>query len=300
MMRRDRTQKGNRVTTYSRMRWDVDNGIAALTLNRPQKLNAFDVTMGRELEDVFLDHARSDDVRAVVVTGARRAFCAGRDLSVEGNVFGLDESLQQVVEEFRAAYDQPPYHDSVEDTGGRVAVAIYALDKPVMAASNGPAVGVGATMTLAMDVRLASSHAQIGFVFGKLGIVAEATSTWFLPRSVCIQQALEWIYRGDILTADEALTGRLLRNVHEPAELVPVARELARSSTNNRSPVAIAFARQLRYRGCGAVDSLGAHLAESLAMYWTSITNGKEGIAAFGEKRAARFGQGTSSKPVVC
>lgn len=287
------------MTNFSRIGWEVEEGIATLTLNRPEKLNAVDVTMGRELEQVFLDDARSDDVRAVVVTGAGRAFCAGMDLSIEGNVFGLDESIRPSGEEFRDNYDQAPYQDGVRDIGGRIALAIYSLDKPVIAAINGAAIGVGATMTLAMDVRLASSNAKIGFVFTKLGIVPEATSTWFLPRIVGIQQALEWIYRADVLTADQALTGRLVRSVHGVDDLLPAALELARCFTNNCSPVAIGLARQLLYRGCGAVNPLEAHLAESLAMYWTSMGDGKEGVAAFREKRTARFGDEISRVPSI-
>src|SRR4051795_8406756 len=210
--------------SYETLEWAVDDdGIATLTLARPDRLNAFDLTMARELEQVFLTDARSDEVRAVVVTGAGRAFCAGMDLAVEGNVFGLDESVRPTPAEFRAAYDRAPYQDGVRDTGGRVTLAIHALPKPVIAAINGPAVGIGATMTLAMDLRLASTSARIGFVFGRLGIVPEAASTWFLPRIVGIQQALEWVYSADILTADQALAGRLVRSLHEPDDLVGAA-----------------------------------------------------------------------------
>ena len=160
--------------------------------------------MARELEQVFLTDARDDEVRAVVVTGSGRAFCAGMDLSAEGNVFGLDESVQPTPEDLRDHLTEEPYHDGVRDTGGRVTLAIHALPKPVIAAINGPAVGIGATMTLGMDLRLASTKARIGFVFGRLGIVPEAASSWFLPRIVGIQQALEWVYSADILTAEQA------------------------------------------------------------------------------------------------
>ena len=171
--------------TYETLDWQVDaDGVATVTLTRPDALNAFDLTMARELESVFRTELRSDDVRAVVVTGAGRAFCAGMDLSAEGNVFGLDESLRPTPEEFRAAYDEAPYDAGVRDTGGKVTLAVHALPKPVIAAINGPAVGIGATMTLAMDLRLASTKAKIGFVFGRLGIVPEAASSWFLPRIV--------------------------------------------------------------------------------------------------------------------
>lgn len=288
------------MTSYETLLWDVDDhGVATLTLHRPDQLNAFSVTMARELEQVFRTDAASDDVRAVVVTGAGRAFCAGMDLSADGNVFGLDESLRPDPAEFRAAYDRAPYDDGVRDTGGKVTLAIHALPKPVIAAINGPAVGIGATMTLAMDLRLASSKARIGFVFGRLGIVPEAASSYFLPRIVGLQQALEWVYSADILTADQALAGRLLRSVHEPDELLPAAQELARSFVDGRSPVALALAKQLLHRGAAAADPLEAHLNDSLAMYWTSLGDGKEGVAAFREKRAPEFTGRASDLPPV-
>ncbi|MBM7519283.1 crotonase/enoyl-CoA hydratase family protein [Nocardioides nitrophenolicus] len=285
---------------YETLTWHVDDdGIATLTLHRPDALNAFDLTMARELLQVFLTDARDDAVRAVVVTGSGRAFCAGMDLSADGNVFGLDESLAPTPEDFRAAYDEAPYADGVRDTGGKITLAIHALPKPVIAAINGPAVGIGATMTLAMDLRLASTKARIGFVFGRLGIVPEACSSWFLPRIVGIQQALEWVYSADILTAEQALAGRLVRSVHEPDELLPAAYELARSFVTDRSPVALGLAKQLLYRNSAAADPLEAHLTDSLAMFWTSIGDGKEGVAAFLEKRAPRFTGKASELPRI-
>lgn len=276
--------------TFETLRWEVDaDGVGTLTLHRPDHLNAFDLTMARELERFFREDAWDDAVRAVVVTGAGRAFCAGMDLNAEGNVFGLDESLRPSVADFRASYDEAPYEMGVRDTGGKVTLAIHALPKPVIAAINGPAVGIGATMTLAMDLRLASTKARIGFVFGRLGIVPEAASTWFLPRIVGIQQALEWVYSADILDADAALAGRLVRSVHEPEDLVPTAQELARSFVVDRSPAALGLAKRLLYRNSAAADPLEAHLSDSLAMYWQSIGDGKEGVAAFLEKRTPRF-----------
>jgi enoyl-CoA hydratase/carnithine racemase len=286
--------------SYQTLDWAVDeDGIATLTLNRPDQLNAFDLTMARELEQVFRTDAWGDDVRAVVVTGAGRAFCAGMDLSAEGNVFGLDETLRPTVEEFRERYDEAPYDQGVRDTGGKVTLAIHALPKPVIAAINGPAVGIGATMTLAMDLRLASTKARIGFVFGRLGIVPEAASSWFLPRIVGIQQALEWVYSADILDAETVLAGRLVRSVHEPDELLPAAYDLARSFVVGRSPVALGLAKRLLYRNSAAPEPLEAHLSDSLAMYWTSIADGKEGVAAFLEKREATFTGRASDLPAV-
>ncbi len=276
-----------------------DDGIGLLTLSRPDQLNAFNVTMARELEQFFLGEARSDDVRAVVVTGAGRAFCAGMDLSAEGNVFGLDESLSPTPESLREHFDSPEYADGVRDTGGRVTLAIHALGKPTIAAINGPAVGIGATMTLAMDLRLASTSARIGFVFGRLGIVPEACSSWFLPRIVGLPTALEWVYSADILSAEQALEGRLVRSLHEPDDLVPAAVELARSFVVDRSPVALALAKQLLYRNSAAADPLEAHLSDSLAMFYASIGDGKEGVAAFKEKRTPSFASKASQTPRV-
>lgn len=285
---------------FETLRWEVDaDGIGTVTLHRPDQLNAFDLTMAGELEELFRTTAASDDVRAVVVTGAGRAFSAGMDLTAEGNVFGLDERLRPSVAEFRERYAEEPYATGVRDTGGKVTLAIHALPKPVIAAINGPAVGIGATMTLAMDLRLASTRARIGFVFGRIGIVPEAASTWFLPRIVGIQQALEWVYSADILDADAALAGRLVRSVHEPDDLLPAAYDLARSFVVGRSPAALGLAKRLLYRNSAVADPLEAHLSDSLAMYWQSIGDGKEGVAAFLEKREPRFTGRASELPEV-
>ncbi|MBJ7336132.1 crotonase/enoyl-CoA hydratase family protein [Mycolicibacterium sp.] len=286
--------------SYETLLWDVDDdGIATLTLHRPDALNAFDVTMARELEDVFLHAAREDAVTAVVVTGSGKAFCAGMDLSADGNVFGLDESLRPTPAEFREHLTEPPYHDGIRDTGGRLTLAIHALPKPVIAAINGAAVGIGATMTLAMDIRLASTKARIGFVFGRLGIVPEACSSFFLPRIVGIQTALEWVYAADILTAEAAYAGRLVRSLHDPDDLLPAAYDLARSFVVGRSPVALGLAKQLLYRNGAASEPLEAHLSDSLAMFYTSIGDGKEGVAAFLEKRDPSFTGRASELPNV-
>ncbi len=266
-----------------------DDGIALLTLNRPDALNSFTVTMAAELEDFFSTQAHQDEIRAVVVTGAGRAFCAGMDLSVEGNVFGLDESLQPTPEDMRDHLTDQPFHNGVRDTGGKVALAINALAKPVIAAINGAAVGVGATMSLAMDFRLVSSAARIGFVFGRIGIVPEACSSWFLPRIVGMQRALELVYTADIISAEEAVEIGLARSLHEPDDLVPAALELARRCTVGRSPAALALTKQLMYRNAAATHPLDAHRADSLAMFYASIGDGKEGVAAFLEKRDPSF-----------
>lgn len=276
-----------------------DDGVTTLLLDRPDRLNAFDLTMARELEAFFLAAAADDAIRAIVVTGSGRAFCAGMDLSAEGNVFGLDETLSPTPEDMQGQLTEEPFQSGVRDTGGKVTLAIHACPKPVIAAINGAAVGIGATMTLAMDIRMASTTARIGFVFGRLGIVPEAASSWFLPRIVGIQQALEWVYSADILTAEQAHAGRLLRSVHEPDDLLDAAQSLARSFVVDRSPVALALAKQMLYRH-GSVDHpLEAHRADSLAMFHTSIADGKEGVAAFLEKRSPQFRGKASETPRI-
>lgn len=282
------------------LRLDLDHdGIATLTLHRPDALNAFTVTMAEELEQFFRAAATDDDIRAIVVTGSGRAFCAGMDLSADGNVFGLDEDAAPTPADLRDRLTEEPFQSGVRDTGGKVTLAIHECPKPVIAAINGPAVGIGATMTLAMDLRLASTKARIGFVFGKLGIVPEAASSWFLPRIVGIQQALEWVYSAEILTAEQALAGRLVRSVHEPDELLDAAYALARSFVVGRSPVALGLAKQLLYRNAAAPHPLDAHRADSLAMWHTSVGDGKEGVAAFLEKREPHFTGRASELPEI-
>ncbi|OZF07781.1 enoyl-CoA hydratase [Rhodococcus sp. 15-1154-1] len=275
---------------YETLDWSVDeDGILVLTLSRPAHLNAFSVTMASELESAFMRVRTDDSVRAVVVTGAGRAFCAGMDLAVEGNVFGLDETLNPTVSDLREHLTEEPFQSGVRDTGGKVTLAIHACDKPVIAAINGPAVGIGATMTLAMDIRMASYDAKIGFVFGRLGIVPEATSSFFLPRIVGLQTALEWIYSADILDAQQALDGRLLRSVHSREELLPAAMDIARKFVVGRSSSALAMARRLIYAGSGSAHPLDAHRRDSLAMWHASVGDGREGVAAFMEKRKPTF-----------
>jgi enoyl-CoA hydratase/carnithine racemase len=283
--------------TYETLEYSVDQGVLTLKLNRPTQLNAFTVEMANELTAAFERASEDDAVGAVVVTGNGRAFCAGMDLSRSGNVFGLDESQRPTHADMQSRLDDPEIFHGVRDTGGRVTLAIYACKKPVIAAINGPAVGIGATMTLAMDIRLASETAKIGFVFGRLGIVPEACSTWFLPRIVGVSQALEWLYSADIFDAQEAQRGGLVRSVLPPDQLLPEAYKLARRFVERRSPVATALMRQMVYRNAAARHPLEAHKVESLAMFYTSVADGKEGVQAFKDKRDAQFEGRASHMP---
>lgn len=282
---------------YTTIDWQLDDGLLTITLNRPEQLNAFTVEMANELVHAFERASLDDAVRVVLVTGAGRAFCAGMDLSRPGNVFGLDESQTPTLDDMHESLEDPAIFDGVRDTGGRVTLAIHACRKPVVGAINGAAVGIGATMTLAMDFRLASEKARIGFVFGRLGIVPEACSSWFLPRIVGLQQALEWVYTGDIFDAEEARRGGLVRSVHAADSLLDDARAFARRLVAGRSPVATAFARQMLYRNSAQPHPLEAHRIDSLAMFYTSIGDGKEGVAAFREKRDAQFSGKASQMP---
>jgi enoyl-CoA hydratase/carnithine racemase len=283
--------------TYTTLAYDVDDRILTLRLNRPDALNSFTVQMAEELEHAFRRASEDDDVAAIVVTGEGRAFCAGMDLTREGNVFGLDESQEPTIADMRERLTEPEIQVGVRDTGGRVALAIYDCKKPVIAAINGPAVGIGATMTCAMDVRLASTKARIGFVFGKIGITPEACSTWFLPRIVGVSRALEMLYSAEIMTAEAAQGTGLVRSVHEPDDLLPAAYDLARKFTTNRSPVATALARQLVYRNMAADHPLRAHESDSLAIFYASREDGKEGVASFLEKRDPEFTGKASAMP---
>ena len=288
---------------YETLDWSVSDRILTLMLNRPDQLNAFTVTMAHELVDAY-DRASADDGGgAIGLTRAGRAFCAGMDLSAEaagevgGNVFGLDEALRPTWEDVQERLDDPEVLHGVRDTGGLVSLAVFRCTKPVVAAVNGPAVGIGATMLLPMDVRLASDRARVGFVFGRLGIVPEAASTWFLPRIVGISRALEWVYSAEVLTAEQAHEGGLVRSVLPPDELLPAAQELARSFVRDRSPVAVALARQMMWRNSAAPHPLDAHRVDSLAMFYTSTGDGKEGVRAFREKRPPRFTSRASQMP---
>jgi enoyl-CoA hydratase/carnithine racemase len=282
---------------YETIDWRIDHGLLWLTLDRPDKMNAFTVQMADELEQAFDRASLDDEIRVIIVTGAGRAFCAGMDLSVGGNVFGLDETLRPTLADLRERFDEEEIRRGVRDTGGRVTLAIARCRKPVIAAINGVAVGIGATMTLAMDFRLASEAARIGFVFGRIGITPEACSTWYLPRLVGLQKALEWVYTADIIAPADAVAAGLVRSVHTPDRLLADAEAFARKLVDGRSPVATALARQMLYRNSAADHPNEAHRIDSLSMFYTSLGDGKEGVAAFLEKRPARFGGRASQMP---
>lgn len=283
---------------YTTIRYEVEeDGLLLLTLNRPDQLNAFTVEMCNELIDAYGLASADDAVRVIVVTGEGRAFCAGMDLSVGGNVFGLDESMTPSMTDLRDRSDDPAIVAGVRDTGGRVALAMYDCLKPIVGAVNGAAVGIGSTMLLPMDFRLASDKARFGFVFGRLGITMEACSSFFLPRLVGLSQAMEWAYRADIFDANEALSKGLVRAVHPADTLLNEARAFARSLVKDRSPVSIALIRQMLNRNSIQSTPWEAHLVESLAMFYTSQADGREGVAAFNEKRAAQFSGKASAMP---
>lgn len=283
--------------TYNTLRYEVDDGLLILTLNRPDMLNAFTVEMANELVEAYARASADDAVKAIVVTGEGRAFCAGMDLSVGGNVFGLDESLTPTLQDLRERFEDPEILHGVRDTGGRVALAMFNCLKPIVGAINGAAVGIGATMTLPMDFRFASEKARIGFVFGRVGITPEACSTWFLPRIVGMAQAMEWLYRADVFTAQEAMDKGLVRAVVPPEQLLATACDFARSLITDRSPVSVALIRQMLYRNSALPNPAEAHRVESLAMFYTSIADGKEGVRAFNEKRDAQFREKASAMP---
>ena len=263
---------------FEEIRYEVADHVLTITLNRPDRLNAFTPTMARELMEAFDASDADDDVRAVIVTGEGRGFCAGADLAGGGSTFDWRE---------RDAGDAGVPRDG----GGQVALRIFDSLKPVIAAINGPAVGVGITMTLPMDVRIAAAGAKIGFVFARRGIVPEACSSWFLPRVVGISQALEWVETGRVFTAEEALAGGLVRSVHPADEVVDVARALALEIAGEAAPVSVALARRMMWTMLGAAHPMEAHRADSRAMFARGQSaDAHEGVTAFLEKRPPRFG----------
>tara|TARA_B100000929_G_scaffold235958_1_gene192584 strand:+ start:39 stop:896 length:858 start_codon:yes stop_codon:yes gene_type:complete len=262
---------------YSTILYDLEDSVLLITLNRPEILNAFNRDMMAEIIDA-LDKADADDnVRAIIVTGAGRGFCAGADLSAGGNTFNAEARDDR----------EDGLH---RDGGGRVSLRIFECKKPIIAAINGAAVGIGATMTLPMDIRLCSTKAKFGFVFARRGIVPEACSSYFLPRVVGISQALEWCYNGRVFPGDEALAGGLVRSVHEPDDLLTAAKVIAREIVDNTSAVSVTLIRQMMWKMLGADHPMEAHKIDSRGIYFAGkAADAKEGVESFLEKRTAKF-----------
>ena len=264
--------------SYEHITLDIADGIATITLNRPDKLNAFTGTMMHEMISAF-DRTDADDaVKAVIVTGAGRGFCAGADLSSGGDTFS------------RGGSDVVGDRGIPRDGGGLLTLRIFESLKPVIGAINGPAVGVGVTMTLPMDIRLASEDARFGFVFARRGIVPEACSSYFLPRLVGIQQATEWVFTGRVFPAAEAKEAGLVRSVHAPADLLPAATALAREIADNTAPVSVALSRRMLWRMLGASHPMDAHRVDSRGiMERGRSADSREGVVSFLEKRPAAY-----------
>ncbi len=269
------------MTDYTQITVAKADGVATITLNRPEKLNAYTRTMGEEIMAAMDDIDADDAVRAVIFTGSgERAFCAGADLTPEGGgqVFSSGDAVETLSD------------PRVRDGGGLLTLRLFESKKPLISACNGVAVGVGATMQLAMDIRLASSTARYGFVFARRGIVPEAASSWFLPRIVGISQALEWCYTGRIFDAEEAKAGGLVRSVHAPGDLLDAAQALAREIADNTSAISVAMTRAMMWRLMSADHPMEAHKIDSRAIYRLSRgADAKEGIASFLEKRPAAY-----------
>lgn len=291
---------------YNTLQYQIADSILTLILNRPDRLNAFTVAMADELVDAFHCASEDDEIRVIVVTGAGRAFCAGMDLDAtnsvnnrndDGNVFGLNEALRPTLQSLEDNFNDPAMVSGVRDTGGRVVLAIFDCKKPVIAAINGVAVGVGATLTLAMDIRVASDRARFSFPFGKLGIVPDACSSWFLPRVVGVPKALEWALTAEMIEAQEALKCGLVKAVVSHENLLEEAYSIARKISVGRSPVAVTLIRQMMHRNSAEPHPLQAHKIESLGIFYTSQADGKEGVTAFREKRLPHFKAVSSQMP---
>jgi enoyl-CoA hydratase/carnithine racemase len=275
------------MSDFEQIRAERADGILTVTLSRPERLNAFTETMRRELIAAFDLADSDDDVRAVIVTGEGRGFCAGADLGGGGATFDWRRAHAA---EGGGSGEAADGWDVPRDGGGQVSLRIFESTKPVIAAINGPAVGVGITMTLPMDIRLVAEGAKIGFVFTRRGIVPEACSSWFLPRIVGISQAMEWVATGRVFDAQEALRGGLVRSVHAPDELLAAAYAIAREIADNTAPVSVALGRRLLWSMLGAEHPMVAHRADSKAMFARGQSaDAREGVQSFLEKRPAAF-----------
>lgn len=260
--------------SYEQILYEVEDNILTITLNRPERLNAFTGVMMAEMIDALDRADADDDVKAVIFTGAGRGFCAGADLAAGGDTFNAESTGSGL---------KP-------DGGGLLTLRIFECLKPVISACNGPAVGIGATMQCAMDIRLSSTAAKYGFVFTKRGIVPEACSSWFLPRIVGINQALEWTYSGRVFDATEAHERGFVRSLHEPEDLLPAARALAKEFADQTSSISVAMVRQMMWKMLGADHPMEAHKIDSRGVYYTGKSaDAAEGVKSFLEKRPAEF-----------
>jgi len=264
--------------------YELEEKILTITLNRPDRLNAFTGQMMDELILAFKEAGQDDEVRVIIVTGAGRGFCAGADLGAGGATFNRDKNPRSPKTEDKENLEW------IRDGGGRTTLAIYDCPKPIIAAINGPAVGVGVTMTLPMDIRLASDKARFGFVFARRGLVPEAASSWFLPRIVGISKALEWTYSGRVFPAQEALEGGLVRSIHAEEDLLNIAKQLASEIIENTSPVSISMTRHMLWKMLGADHPMEAHKIDSRAIYELGKSKDvEEGVNSFLEKRSPNF-----------
>jgi len=282
------------MTAYKEIITEISDHILTITLNRPEKLNAFTGVMMTEMIDAFRNANTNDDVRVIIVTGSGRAFCAGADLSAGAATFDSTQRSDRP-ERNAGSPDSKDFNwgdERVRDGGGRLTLEIFESLKPVIAAVNGASVGIGTTMQCAMDIRIASEAARFGFVFSRRGIVPEAASSWFLPRLVGIQQALAWCFSGKVFDAREALAGRFVHEVVPPDQLIPRARAIAREIVDNTAPVSVALIRQMMWRGLGMDHPMEAHKVDSRGIYSRGASaDVKEGVVAFLEKRPANFPQ---------
>ena len=285
---------------FDTLLYDIEDNILTITLNRPDKLNAFNFQMQNDLIKAFDEADKDDNVKAIIVTGAGRGFCAGADLSAGARTFDFerrdDRSDKQgaVLENGEIDWSNP----SIRDGGGLVTLRIFDCLKPVISACNGPAFGVGVTMQLAMDIRLASEEARYGFVFARRGLVPEACSSWFLPKIVGISQALEWVYSGKVFPAEEALKGGLVRSIHKADDLLNDAKEIALEITKNCAPVSVALSRQMLWKMAGADHPMEAHKIDSRGIFARGrMQDAKEGVTSFLEKREANFSDGIEDIP---
>ena len=285
--------------TYKAILYEVEDNILTITLNRPDRLNAYNVDMQNDLITAFNEADKDDDVKAIIVTGAGRGFCAGADLSAGAATFDFEKRADR--SDKKAAISKDGKIDwsnpGVRDGGGLVTLRIFDCLKPVISACNGPAVGVGITMQLAMDIRLASDQARYGFVFARRGLVPEACSSWFLPKIVGISKALEWVYSGRVFDAEEALEGGLIRSIHKPDDLIPTARSIAKEIVENVAPVSIALSRQMLWKMAGANHPMEAHKVDSRGIFSRGrMSDAKEGVTSFLEKRDPKFTNSVSEE----